>query len=96
MNRRDRISLELPSDSECGRESRFAGRRTMAKKQAQQLTLTIDGQQITAERFLKAVSFFVAIINDVSEQVTQERGAFRWIVSVERSEERRVGKECRL
>ncbi|MGH8673828.1 MAG: hypothetical protein ACREVG_05915 [Burkholderiales bacterium] len=55
----------------------------MAKKQAQRLTLMIDGQQITAERFLKAVSSFVAIINDVSEQVTQERGAFRWIVSVE-------------
>lgn len=47
------------------------------------LTLKIGGQHITADRFLKAVSSFVALINDVSETVTQERSAFRWIVTVE-------------
>src|SRR5712664_1097035 len=57
----------------------------MEKNQTQQkLTLTIDGARITADRFLKAVSSFVALINDVAETVTQERSAFRWIVSVER------------
>ncbi len=47
------------------------------------MTLKIDGQRITADRFLKAVSSFVALINDVSDTVTQERGAFRWLISVE-------------
>lgn len=49
-----------------------------------QLTLKIDGQHITADRFLKAVVSFVALINDVSESVTQERAAFKWVVSVEK------------
>ena len=47
------------------------------------LTLKLDGQHITADRFLKAVSSFVGLINEVSETVTGERGAFRWIVTVE-------------
>ena len=47
------------------------------------LTLKIGGQRITADRFLKAVSSFVALINDVSDTVTQERTAFRWIVTVD-------------
>lgn len=56
----------------------------MAKKQSpQKLTLRLEGQRITADRFLKAVSSFVALINDVSDTLTQERGAFRWIVTVE-------------
>lgn len=50
----------------------------------QQLTLKIEGARITADRFLKAVSSFVALINDVAESVTQERSAFRWIISVEK------------
>jgi len=54
-----------------------------SSNKSDQLTLKIDGARITADRFLKAVSSFVALINDVSEKVTQERGAFRWIVSVE-------------
>jgi len=49
----------------------------------QKLTLRIEGAHITADRFLKAVSSFVALINDVAETVTQEHSAFRWIVSVE-------------
>ena len=53
------------------------------KSTPQRLTLKLDGQHITAERFVKAVASFVALINDVSEAVTNERGAFRWIVSVE-------------
>lgn len=55
----------------------------MAKSRPRQLTLRIDGQRITAERFLKAVSSFVGLIHEVSEAVTQERGAFRWIIAVE-------------
>lgn len=55
----------------------------MTQKPPQELTLTIGGQRITAERFLKAVSSFVGLINDVSEAVTAEHGAFRWVVSVE-------------
>ena len=49
-----------------------------------QLTLKIEGQRITADRFLRAVSSFVSLINDVSESVTLERAAFSWIVSVEK------------
>lgn len=55
----------------------------MTKNVPQKLTLKIEGQRITADRFLKAVSSFVALINDVSETVTQEHRAFRWLVSVE-------------
>lgn len=47
------------------------------------LTLKISGQRITADRFLKAVSAFVGLINDVADNVSGEHGAFRWIVSVE-------------
>ncbi|MGE0876592.1 MAG: hypothetical protein AB7O31_18155 [Burkholderiales bacterium] len=53
------------------------------KSEPRKLTLKLDGRHITAERFVKAVSSFVALINEVSEAVTNERGAFRWIVSVE-------------
>ena len=59
------------------------GAKAMAKNRPQQLTLKIDGQRITAERFLKAVSSFVGLIQEVSEAVTQERSAFRWLVAVE-------------
>lgn len=56
----------------------------MVKKSSpQRLTLKLDGQHITADRFVKALTSFVALINEVSEAVTNERGAFRWIVSVE-------------
>ena len=52
-------------------------------RSAQKLTLKIEGAHITADRFLKAVSSFFALINDVAGTVTQEHSAFRWIVSVE-------------
>jgi hypothetical protein len=57
--------------------------KRVAKEAARQLTLKIEGPRITADRFLKAVSSFVALINEVSETVTSERNAFRWLVSVE-------------
>lgn len=61
-----------------------AAKRFMDKELIpQRLTLKIEGAHITADRFLKAISSFVALINDVAETVTQERAAFRWIVSVE-------------
>jgi hypothetical protein len=56
---------------------------TIARNVQQKLTLRIEGQRITADRFLKAISSFVALINDVSETVTQERSAFRWLITVE-------------
>jgi len=56
----------------------------MAKNALHKLTLRIEGPRITADRFVKAVSSFVALINDVSETVTNEHSAFRWLVSVER------------
>jgi hypothetical protein len=55
----------------------------MSRKPPQELILTIGGQRITAERFVKAVSAFVGLINDVADAVTEERGAFHWVVSVE-------------
>ena len=42
------------------------------------LSLTIDGSQITAERFVKGVSSFVGLINDVAEVVAGRRGAINW------------------
>ena len=53
------------------------------KSNLQKLTLTIDGARIPSDRFLKAVASFVALINDVSETVTSEHNAFRWLISVE-------------
>jgi hypothetical protein len=47
------------------------------------LTLKIDGPRITADRFLKAVTAFVGLINDVSDTVTGEHGAFQWLVALE-------------
>ena len=56
----------------------------MAKKSSpQRLTLKLDGQHITADRFVKALTSFIGLINEVSDAVTNERSAFRWIVSVE-------------
>lgn len=49
----------------------------------QSLTLKIDGRRITADRFLKAVTAFVGLINDVADTVTGEHGAYQWVVSVE-------------
>ncbi|OGA13541.1 MAG: hypothetical protein A3D95_15920 [Betaproteobacteria bacterium RIFCSPHIGHO2_12_FULL_69_13] len=53
------------------------------KSNAKSLTLKIEGARITADRFLKAVSAFVGLINEVSDTVTGEEGSFRWLVSVE-------------
>lgn len=60
----------------------------MAHKQskinAETLTLTLDGSEITAEKFVKSVSAFVAIIRDVTESLSGEKNSIKWIVSVEK------------
>jgi len=60
----------------------------MAHKQskinAETLTLTLDGSEIAAEKFVKSVSEFVAIIRDVTESLSGEKSSIKWIVSVEK------------
>jgi hypothetical protein len=65
---------------------------SMARKQskinAETLTLTLDGSEITAEKFVKSVSAFVAIIRDVTESLSGEKNSIKWIVSVEKGSTR--------
>lgn len=46
------------------------------------LTLYLDGQHITAERFLRAVEAFTALVKDVAESMTGSGRAVDWVVSV--------------
>jgi len=46
--------------------------------------LTLDGSEIAAEKFVKSVSEFVAIIRDVTESLSGEKNSVKWIVSVEK------------
>jgi hypothetical protein len=57
----------------------------MAKKRTKprRLTLKLDGKGIPAERFLKSVSSFVNLINEVSDNASGTDNAFCWVVSVE-------------
>lgn len=48
------------------------------------LTLKLDGNEITADRFVKSVSAFVSIIKDVTESLSGEKNSIKWIVSVEK------------
>lgn len=55
------------------------------KKQIpQRITLTLDGKGITAERFLKSISAFVGLINEVADNAVGVDKAFSWVVTVER------------
>lgn len=60
----------------------------MSKKRApldkHTLTLKLDGNEVTAERFVKSVSAFVSIIKDVTESLSGEKNGIKWIVSVEK------------
>ena len=59
----------------------------MAKKRAttdkNTLTLKLDGNEVTAEKFVKSVSAFVSIIRDVTESLSGEKNSIKWIVTVE-------------
>jgi hypothetical protein len=46
------------------------------------LSLKLDGQQITAERFVRSVASFVGLIHEVSDAVAAGRGTVKWTVSV--------------
>lgn len=48
------------------------------------LTLKLDGKELTAEKFVKSVSAFVAIIKDVTESLSGEQNSVKWIVTVEK------------
>ncbi len=48
------------------------------------LTLTLDGNEITAEKFVKSVTAFVSIIREVSESLSGEKNGIKWIVTVEK------------
>jgi len=60
----------------------MANRQTKPKPQT--LTLTLDGKEITAEKFVKSVTAFVSIIRDVTESLSGEKNTIKWIVSVEK------------
>ena len=58
--------------------------RKHLKLNSQTLTLTLDGNEITAEKFVKSVSAFVSIIRDVTESLSGEKNSIKWIVTVEK------------
>ena len=47
------------------------------------LTLKLDGNEVTAEKFVNSVSAFVSIIKDVTESLSGEKNSIKWIVTVE-------------
>ena len=47
--------------------------RKHLKTNSQTLTLTLEGDEITAEKFVKGVSAFVSIIRDVTESLSGEK-----------------------
>jgi hypothetical protein len=46
-------------------------------------TIMIDGPNILAPKFIEAIQAFYATINDVAEQVIQDKNVIQWVVSVE-------------
>lgn len=54
-----------------------------AKNNPYTLTLKLDGNEVTAEKFVKSVSAFVSIIKDVTESLSGEKNSIKWIVTVE-------------
>jgi hypothetical protein len=50
--------------------------------ESRKLTLHIDGQRITADRFRRAVDAFFDLVTDVATVVTGESKAIDWVVSV--------------
>ncbi len=53
------------------------------REKPQRITLKLDGKGITAERFLKSVSAFVGLINEVADTAVGSENTFSWIVTVE-------------
>lgn len=53
------------------------------KQKPQRLTLKLDGKGIPAERFLKSISAFVSLINEVADNIVGTDKAFSWVVTVE-------------
>ena len=49
---------------------------------AKSVTLDLDGPKITADRFVRAVTAFVELINEVAKDVTGSDRPIRWIISV--------------
>lgn len=53
------------------------------RQKPQRITLKLDGKGVTAERFLKSVSAFVGLINEVADNAVGADKAFSWVVTVE-------------
>lgn len=53
------------------------------KQNPHRITLKLDGKGIPAERFLKSISAFVGLINEVADNTVGAEKAFSWIVTVE-------------
>lgn len=56
-------------------------RKVKAMSGADTLSLKLSGDRIAAERFVKSVSSFFALINEVSDAVAGHRDAVQWTVS---------------
>lgn len=50
---------------------------------AQELTLEMSGPAITADKFEQGIRHFLALIKDVSRDVSQHKKAVKWLVNVE-------------
>ena len=58
--------------------------KKLAKSNPGTLTLKLDGNEVTADRFVKSISAFVSLIKDVTESLSGEKNSIKWIVSVEK------------
>jgi hypothetical protein len=54
------------------------------KNKLQPLVLQLDGERITADRFLKAANGFFGVLRHASDDLSGEKGAIKWIVDVDR------------
>jgi hypothetical protein len=57
---------------------------TAKKKETRQLTLVMEGNRITSERFLKAANNFFAMLKTVSDEVAGEKDSLSWTVSLKK------------
>lgn len=53
------------------------------KQEERRITLELAGSKITSDKFLRAISAFFGVVNDVTNQVSKKQNALAWVVSVE-------------
>lgn len=65
-----------------------------ARKKAQPKTvsLELEAPEITSEQFIRAVEDFFGMIDEVASEVAEQKGAVRWLVSVEKGSARVIAR----